>query len=101
MLFSLVDNPRFRPLIERYVASFGELIPELHGHFDAARMHPLRTLVHRLRGTASNYGFPEISQAAGRCEDQIRSEAQPAQIEQALGDLVGLMQDALDSRRRG
>ena len=99
LLLSLADNPRFRPLIDRYVASFAGLLIELRQHFDGDDLHQVRTRVHRVRGTASNYGFPEISRAAGRCEDLIRSAAARDRIDVALGDLEELLRAAQDATR--
>jgi CheY-like chemotaxis protein/HPt (histidine-containing phosphotransfer) domain-containing protein len=88
---SLVGNPRFQPLIERYVGSFPEQRRELAALLEAGRTEELRTRVHRLRGTASNYGFPEVSRAAGACEDRIRAGAGRAEVAAALRELDRLL----------
>ena len=90
-VLSLVGNPRFEPLIRRYVASFPALAEALREHYEVGRMQELCTQVHRLRGTASNYGYPEISRAAGVCEDGIRAEAERAEIGRAIEVLEGLL----------
>jgi HPt (histidine-containing phosphotransfer) domain-containing protein len=95
---SLVGNPRFQPLIERYVGSFPELRRDLETLLATGRLEELRTRVHRLRGTASNYGFPEVSKAAGACEDRIRAGAAQAEIAGALGELDRLLASAVTSR---
>ena len=56
---------------------------------DSLDLEEVRTLVHRLRGTAASYGFPAVSQAAGRCEDAIRAGAPRAEITRGLDDLLG------------
>ncbi len=94
---SLVGNPRFQPLIDRYVGSFNALALELREHCDEGRMEKLRTGVHRLRGTAANYGYPEISKAAGKCEDAIRSDASIEDVSAWLEALCGLMRAASSS----
>jgi len=86
--FSLAKNPRFAPLIARYVASFPELIERLKADFRDGRSDDVRTQVHRLRGTASNYGFPDISHTAGRCEDAIRSGQAREVVERELDELL-------------
>ncbi|MFT5289700.1 MAG: PAS domain S-box-containing protein [Planctomycetota bacterium] len=72
---SLVENPRFAPLIQRYRDSFPEQISHMQSELKRGEMEALRTRVHRLRGTATNYGFPEITELAGACEDAIRRDA--------------------------
>ena len=86
--FSLAGNPRFQLLIERYVASFPEQVETLSALLEAGDLEGLRTKVHRLRGTASNYGFPGISDAAGACEDALRAGRPPSEVEARLRVLL-------------
>ncbi|MSR62042.1 MAG: response regulator [Planctomycetes bacterium] len=88
-LLSLAQHPRFRGLIERYVASFPELVDKIRRQERAGHLDEVRTLVHRLRGTAATYGFPAVSQAAGRCEDAIRAGASREEIRRMLDELLG------------
>ena len=92
--FSLVGNPRFQRLIERYVASFPEQIAALREGLHAGELQTLRTRVHRLRGTAANYGFPGVSEAAGACEDAIRQGRPPEEVALALGLLIDCLSRA-------
>ena len=85
---SVLDHPRFRPLIERYVASFPRLIGDIRELQGSGQLDEVRTLVHRLRGTAASYGFPGISKSAGACEDAIRSGASAADLARGLEDLI-------------
>jgi len=88
-LLSLAQHPRFRGLVERYVSSFPELVLRIRHLAAQGKLDEVRTLVHRLRGTAVSYGFPGLSQAAGRCEDAIRSGAPRAELARALDELLG------------
>jgi signal transduction histidine kinase/FixJ family two-component response regulator/PAS domain-containing protein len=88
-LASLTQHPRFRGLVERYVASFPELATHLRERFAAGDLDEVRTLVHRLRGTAATYGFPDVSSTAGRCEDAIRAGAARDDIGRALEAVLG------------
>ena len=85
---SLLHNPSFKPLIERYVKSFGALQAELLDLIEQGDLDKLCTQVHRLRGTASNYGFPEVSKLAGSVEDLIRTDSDVKHVEQALKILL-------------
>ncbi len=87
-LFALAQHPRFHGLVERYVASFPELSGRLRALMTAGRLEEVRTLVHRLRGTAASYGFPGVAQAAGRCEDALRGGAPPEELPLLLEDLL-------------
>ena len=90
-VFSLADNPRFAPLIKRYVGSFPTQVENIRAAYDRGQLDEVRTLVHRIRGTASNYGFPEVTAAAGVCEDSIRDRAGEEVIGAALEKLLGLL----------
>jgi len=87
-LLSIASHPRFRGLVERYVASFPELVARLRFLARVGKHDEMRTLVHRLRGTAATYGFPAVSQAAGLCEDAIRAGKTPGEVEALLEDLL-------------
>jgi signal transduction histidine kinase/HPt (histidine-containing phosphotransfer) domain-containing protein len=89
--FSLVGNPRFAPLIRRYIESFPEQVAILREAHAEGRVDDVRTRVHRLRGTATNYGFPEVSRAAGECEDAIRGGRPSAQVDILLERLIDLL----------
>ncbi len=92
---SLIDNPRFAPLVERYLASFPGLIERVRAAYEQGELDDVRTLVHRIRGTASNYGFPAITDAAGACEDAIRDEAPADEIEERLELLLGKLREVV------
>ena len=88
---ALARHPRFRGLVERYVASFPELAARLRKLAGRGHHEEVRTLVHRLRGTAASYGFTGVSQAAGRCEDAIRSGAPREEVARRLEELLGCL----------
>ncbi|NOT30313.1 MAG: response regulator [Planctomycetes bacterium] len=88
-VLSLAQHPRFRGLVERYVSSFPELAQRIRQLERQGNYEAVRTLVHRLRGTAASYGFAGLSQAAGRCEDGIRAGAAREELARQLDDLVG------------
>src|SRR5262245_21446832 len=90
-LLSMAQHPRFRGLVERYVASLPDMVARIRALEQRGELEEVRTLVHRLRGTAASYGFPGVSQAAGRCEDAIRAGASRADVGRALADLLGRM----------
>jgi PAS domain S-box-containing protein len=95
---SLASNPRFAPLVARYVGSFPEFAARLRSSLRAGALDEVRTHAHRLRGTAANYGFPEISLAAGAVEDALRAQRSPAEIHVALDELVRLLERRDDGR---
>ena len=54
----------------------------------------LAELAHRLKGSAGLYGFSRIADAAHTVHKQATEEADLERIEAAVGELVGLCQQA-------
>lgn len=78
------------------------LLPEMLDLLQNARIEKdfdtLCAVVHRLRGTATNYGFPRISAVADKCETTLRtqptSENPP---NESLDQLTNLVTMAIDT----
>jgi HPt (histidine-containing phosphotransfer) domain-containing protein len=82
-------------LRSRFIARAAEDLMELHGHLDGAPLDAvaLRFTVHRLAGAAGTFGYAEISEAAGKAEDDIldrpgQSDASLRYLIEVLGRLV-------------
>ena len=57
----------------------------------------IRKIAHRLKGTAANYGFPEITETARICQDRLCEGARLEDIEQPLRELKQQILDAVDT----
>jgi CheY-like chemotaxis protein/HPt (histidine-containing phosphotransfer) domain-containing protein len=88
------DDPRFTPLVARYVATFAELAAKLRIAHELGSLEEVRLQAHRLRGTAANYGFPEISTVAGECEDALRARAGANEVAERVAALLALLHAA-------
>jgi len=82
-------------LRSRFIARGAEDLTALRGHLDGAPLDAtaLRFTVHRLAGAAGTFGYAEISEAAGKAEDDIlehpeRSGASLRHLVKVLGRLV-------------
>lgn len=93
--FPLAGNPRFQRLIERYVGSFPDQIEGLHSALASRDLARLKIRVHHLRGTAANYGFPGVSEAAATCEDALRAGRPLGEVSAALDGLVDCLNRAV------
>lgn len=90
------------PLRKEYARALPARVGELGAAVTALRLNeeglPLaRTLAHRIRGTAGTYGFSEVSESAGRIEDDL------VDIEQGRLPIAALwssLNDALDACAR-
>jgi CheY-like chemotaxis protein len=91
--FSLADNPRFQALRQAYVEGLAETAQQIRDVRANGRSGQLEVLVHRLKGTAANYGFPEITEVAASCEQLLRESA-GEQVEESVSELLGLLAKA-------
>lgn len=85
---TFADDPEMAELVRAFVARMPARIEEMR----AAAADPngdelLRRLAHQLKGSAGGYGFPTITDAAGKVEDALRR----GQREEALAHLDGLL----------
>jgi HPt (histidine-containing phosphotransfer) domain-containing protein len=62
---------------------------------EAGNRHNIRAIAHRTRGTAENFGFPELTRAAGLLEDTIDEESSVEGIAAGVDAVLCLMQSAL------
>ena len=100
-----VESLAQRPWMQQLRSEFKSSLVEFAAQIRTA-MHPpdkadpnlqvVATIAHRLRGTATSFGFPEVAHAAAECEDSIRgsliSKSHPA-----IGLLLNALQQAISS----
>jgi len=63
----------FSALVERYRASLAKHLQALNSAESRGDSEEVSSIAHRLSGTASNYGFPEITKVAAMCETMLRN----------------------------
>ncbi|MEO2047739.1 MAG: ATP-binding protein [Pirellulales bacterium] len=68
-----VADSQFKPLLEKYLSRLPGMLDQLQMARHGEELDELCTVVHRLRGTAANYGFPQITAIADNCETALRS----------------------------
>ena len=61
----------------------------------------LKELAHQLKGSAGLYGFAQIAAAARAVHQQAADDADPAQLQTAVGELVDLCQQAFEEKGGG
>ena len=87
------NNPKFLVLVEQYVQSLPEVAEEIVMAQQNRNLSTLRTLVHRLKGTAGNYGYPQITEAARECEKSIDECNSMNQLTTSLDGLRELIEN--------
>jgi HPt (histidine-containing phosphotransfer) domain-containing protein len=83
---SFAVDPEMAELVALFVTELPTRIGVLRDAFEAGDFDSVRRLAHQLKGAGGGYGFPSISEAAGRVEaeivasgagvDQVRAEVE-------------------------
>lgn len=71
----MADNHAFAPLLDAYLKRMAEMAGQIVEARRRGDGTELCRLVHRIRGTAGNYGFPTITDLAAACEMALRDPA--------------------------
>lgn len=69
----LSTNPDFAPYMERYRQSLAKHLLTIEKAQRENNSEELQHITHRLTGTAVNYGFPEITKIAKKCNTELRA----------------------------
>lgn len=91
----MATNAKFAPLLAIYHADLGKNLPKVLEAQAAWDTATLQQLAHRLAGTGTSYGYPQLTTAARACEVSIRENAAETQIRQQLDTVIRIMRAAL------
>lgn len=84
---SASNPPDFAALVERYLQSLKTHLDTIEAAEKSHEFTELGVSVHRLRGTAANYGFERISEAAAECDQLLRNGAESNELQLPLDSL--------------
>jgi HPt (histidine-containing phosphotransfer) domain-containing protein len=82
-----VDDPDMVELVELFIAGIPAQIARLEAASATGDPDAVRRLAHQLKGAAGGYGFPTITEAAGRLE---AATTEGAPFEETLAALIHL-----------
>jgi len=85
------DDQKHAAILERFVQRLPNRVAELTRLMDEENLIQLEQAVHKLKGAAGGYGFPQITEAATRAEQAIRGQAELQTIVQEISNLVRLI----------
>jgi signal transduction histidine kinase/HPt (histidine-containing phosphotransfer) domain-containing protein/ActR/RegA family two-component response regulator len=91
LVSELADDPDMTDLVDHFTAGLPAQAKRLEDAFDANDREAIRRLAHQLKGSAGGYGFPSITTAASRLEQEARDGAT---MSQALADVCDLCRRA-------
>lgn len=95
LISELADDPDMAAIIKIYVGKFPSKIRSMREYLVNNRLDELARLAHQLKGTGGGYGFPSISNAAWRVEQEAKSNSDLQQLRTAVSELTILCQKAI------
>ena len=81
-----------RQSLDRFVSHLPQRVEKLLTTLREGDMGQLRTALHQLKGAAGGYGFPPISEAAGKAEERVKAAEALDTIARDVESLVALVQ---------
>lgn len=90
----LAGDEEMSELVERFVGGLRAHATRLEAAFDASDREAVRRIAHQIKGAAGGYGFPTITEAAARLEQQAR---ELENLDQALAEVCDMCRRARPS----
>jgi HPt (histidine-containing phosphotransfer) domain-containing protein len=88
---SFVSEPQVQKLLAKFVSRLPERVRTLTDLLRQKDLEHLRQAVHQLKGAGGGYGFPQVSELAGRTEQSIKAGEALESIESQVSQLVELV----------
>jgi len=89
----MTSEPRLAKLLEKFVERLPERVAVISSSLQERNLNELRQAVHQLKGAGGGYGFPQITESAGRAEEQIKAEADLESIRSHVESLIELVRN--------
>ncbi|MCE9588901.1 MAG: Hpt domain-containing protein [Planctomycetes bacterium] len=88
------DDPQMGELLQQFSGFLADYIHQIENSASQNDLTGLASVVHKVRGSGGGYGYPAISEAAGRLDESLRVN-QPDEIGVQVQELIGLCQGAI------
>ncbi len=92
---TMSDNPKFLPRLRKYVTGMHQTLEQLERARERQDSQGLREIVHRLHGTGSSYGYPDVTAVARECERMLRLGRTTQEVETLVSSLTDLLKSAI------
>ena len=98
---SYADDPDMGQIVALFVQEMPARVQQLSSAWDKHDLAMLRRLTHQLKGSGGGYGFPAISESAGKVEELVASVIsgdQPpdgANVQRELRELIELCRSVI------
>src|SRR5262249_18054649 len=97
LVSTLLHDPRVAKVLPGFLERLDGRLAAMRAAACGSELDELAQIAHALRGTAGNYGFPELSRQAGRIEDEARSGRDKG----ALADYIEMLGVTMARAQRG
>jgi signal transduction histidine kinase/DNA-binding response OmpR family regulator len=88
---TMESEPSVQKLLARFIARLPERVATLQTLLQQENMEELRQAIHQIKGAAGGYGFPQLTDVAGRAENKVREIAPLEQIRAEIDALVDVV----------
>ncbi|QYO63996.1 Hpt domain-containing protein [Leptolyngbya sp. 7M] len=72
MISAYANDPEMRELVALFVSELPDRVEKLWTAWHAQQAEQVCRMAHQLRGAGSGYGFPALSEAAAKLENDLR-----------------------------
>lgn len=78
-------DPDMADLVRLFVEELPKRVEALESAYGSGEAEVMRRLAHQMKGAAGGYGFPSISQAAGKLETAMKAMGNPSEELSSVG----------------
>ena len=86
------DDQVIKTILGEYIQGLPSTVSNMIQMLDSADFDALHTAAHQLKGSGGGYGFPSITELAGRVEKSIKTRDELNTIRGAVKELIELIQ---------
>ena len=96
----LLDGDTMAELVEEFVGELPDKVQAIENAFRARNFQLLTELVHKLKGVAGMYGFPQVSEVALRVKHCASEGDDLEQLRARVCELTSLCREATEANRK-
>lgn len=85
------DEPSIQALLTRFISRLPERVKAIRACMEEQDLAKLRQAVHQLKGAAGGYGYPQLTEQAGRAEDKLAVADTLEPVKTEIDSLIALI----------
>jgi signal transduction histidine kinase/CheY-like chemotaxis protein/HPt (histidine-containing phosphotransfer) domain-containing protein len=98
---TMENEPTVQKLLSKFISRLPERVTTIQTLLEQQNMEELRQAIHQIKGAAGGYGFPQLTDQAGRAENKVREIAPLDQVRAEVDALIAVVRsvDGYDAAR--